>query len=134
MVLDVARFPEVTTLGSMFGFALALEEAGEALVKSQANETAAKIAETHRKRRRLLEEARREKLNEVTLEPISGFVAGQYLITADEPSLAVLREFEANLTSFYRDAALLAKNIAPEIAKLFERFAKESQGFVERIA
>ena len=112
------------TLGSLMSFAIVLEKTA-----IEFSESLDKLGEAHRKRWRFLEEARREKLNEVTLEPISGFEASKYLVKTDSITSTVRREFETTSAGFYRDAAGLVRSMAPEIARLFERLAKENESF-----
>ena len=123
------HFPEVTTFGTLMSFAMALEELAIELCVAQ-GDPAAGLAKKHKKRLARLEEVRRERLNEVILEPLHGVDAARHLDglhPSNDESAARLALLERRSADFYLDSARLAGNMLAEIARIFERLAKENQ-------
>jgi len=135
------EFPECTSFGTVIRFALELERVAAATNEELASEpglaaqsaTFKAIAEGHKKRLRLLEDTRREKLNEMVLEPISDIKREDYLVDCAVPkgadvkrSAAFAAGIEETSARFYTDSAKIAKNLLHEAARIMERLAKEN--------
>lgn len=123
------HFPEVTTFGTLMSFAMALEELALELCASL-GDTADELKKKHKKRLARLEETRRERLNEVILEPLHGVDAGRHLVglhPSDEAAAQRLVLLEQRSAAFYQESADVARNMLAEIARIFERLAKENQ-------
>lgn len=136
-----SEFPEITTFGTLVRFALELEGVAAAVNEELASDpscaagagTFRGLAENHRARIALLEETRREKLNEAVLEPISDIKGSDYLIGTDVPKGAGVKasaEFAARAEDtsarFYMDTARIAKSILHGAVRTLERMAKEN--------
>jgi len=134
-------FPECTTFGSVIRFALELEKGAagvyDELSKEPKAASAAEVFRTlssvHKKRGELLEFTRREKLNEMILEPISELKREDYLIDTKTPigldAKAAARfasKIEETSARFYADSARIAKNLMAEAARTMERLGKEN--------
>ncbi len=135
------EFPEITTFGTLVRFALELERVC-ALVDEElaadpscaaGAETFRELAEKHRSRIALLEETRREKLNEAVLEPISDIRREDYLVDMAVPKGAGVKgaasfaaAAEDTSARFYNDTARIAKSILHGAVRIFERMAKEN--------
>jgi hypothetical protein len=134
-------FPECTTFGAVIRFALELEKGAAGVYDEFAMEpkaaSAAEIFRTlsaaHKKRGELLEFTRREKLNEMILEPISELKGENYLIDTRTPkgvdAKAAARfasKIEETSAKFYADSARIAKNLMAEAARTMERLGKEN--------
>jgi rubrerythrin len=135
------EFPECTSFGTVIRFALELERVAAIANEELASEpglaaqsaTFKAIAENHRKRLRLLEDTRREKLNEMVLEPISDIKRESYPVDCDVPKGADARraaafsaKIEETSARFYLDSAKTAKNLLHDAARIMERLAKEN--------
>ena len=135
------EFPEITTFGTLVRFALELErvaaEVDEELAADPSCAAAAgalkELAEKHRSRIALLEETRREKLNEAVLEPISDISREDYLVDTAVPKGAGVKiaasfaaAAEDTSARFYSDTARIAKSILHGAVRIFERMAKEN--------
>ena len=137
----VCDFPECTTFGAVIRFALELEKGAAGVYDELAKEPkAASAAETfkalsaaHKKRGELLEFTRREKLNEMILEPISELKGENYLIDTRTPkgvdakaAAKFASKIEETSAKFYADSARIAKNLMAEAARTMERLGKEN--------
>ena len=136
------EFPECTTFGSVIRFALELERAAMAVYDDLAGrpdlalaaESFKVLSATHKKRSDVLEHTRREKLNEMILEPIQDLDGSKYLIETKVPDgvdMAGAKAFSAKMEdvsgSFYIDASKVAKFLLAEAARILEKMGKESQ-------
>ena len=136
------EFPECTTFGSVIRFALELERAAMAVYDdlagrpdlAQAAESFKALSAAHKKRSDVLEHTRREKLNEMILEPIQDLDGSKYKIETKVPDgvdMAGAKAFSAKMEevsgSFYLDASEIAKFLLAEAARILERMGKESQ-------
>jgi len=136
------EFPECTTFGSVIRFALELERAAMAVYDDLAGrpdlapaaESFKAMSAAHKKRSDVLEHTRREKLNEMILEPIQDLDGSKYLIETKVPDgidMAGAKAFSAKMEevsgSFYLDASKVAKFLLAEAARILERMGKESQ-------
>ena len=135
------EFPECTTFGSVIRFALELERAAMAVYDdlagrpdlAQAAESFKALSAAHKKRSDVLEHTRREKLNEMILEPIQDLDGSKYRIETKVPDgvdMAGAKAFSAKMEdvsgSFYLDASEIAKSLLAEAARILERMGKES--------
>jgi len=132
-----AQFPDITSFGTLLGFAQALEEAAAALAaQAAAPEDAARAlcescAKMHAKRARELARLRRERLNEVVLQPVAGMDRADYLPDAllpedREQALAHLGEIEERAARFYRDACRCARHVLGGLERSFAKMAAQS--------
>ncbi len=136
------EFPECTTFGSVIRFALELERAAMAVYDdlagrpdlAQAAESFKALSAAHKKRSDVLEHTRREKLNEMILEPIQDLDGSKYKIETKVPDgvdMAGAKAFSAKMEevsgSFYLDSSEIAKFLLAEAARILERMGKESQ-------
>jgi len=124
---------DLGTFGAVLAFALRLEERAAAFYEAGAQsglaEVFGELARGSRKRLRRLEQARRELVNEMILEPIAGLSGADYQVDldaggGDEDRLRQARALEETSARFYRDAA--AKMPIREVVRLFERMAREN--------
>lgn len=135
------EFPEIGTFGTLVRFALELERVASLVYEELASdpscaagaETFRALAESHRSRVALLEETRREKLNEAVLEPISEIRGADYAVDTNVPKGAGVRgaaeyasRMEETSARFYTDTARIAKSILHGAVRIFERMAKEN--------
>ncbi len=135
------EFPEISSFGTLVRFALELERVSAAIYEELAADPSCaagaeafrSLAENHRTRIALLEETRREKLNEAVLEPISDIKGADYLVDTAVPKGAGARAaadyaagIEETSVRFYMDTARIAKNILHGAVRIFERMAKEN--------
>jgi len=132
------EFSGVSSFGSLMRFMTDFEETALELYKKKVSGAAAEkfslFAEKHKKRLDELELARREKLREEILEPITDFDSSKYcpkLDISDPVKQAI--ELEEKASQFYSDASKRWKTIQGEIARICERFAKQSQDFIARL-
>ncbi len=140
--MDDFEFPECTTFGSVIRFALELERAAVAVYDDLAGrpdlapaaELFKALSAAHKKRSDVLEHTRREKLNEMILEPIQDLDGSKYKIETKVPDgvdMAGAKAFSAKMEdisgSFYLDASKVAKFLLAEAARILERLGKESQ-------
>ncbi len=134
-----AEFPEISSFGTLLKFALALEETAAAL-ETQAAATLSEhqaaleaMAQKHTRRKNDLERLARERLNEVTLQPLSGMSRDEYvppttLPDGDETALLdALSTLEEGAARFYGDSAERAVNLLGGLDRTFKRFAKEDR-------
>ena len=140
--MDDFEFPECTTFGSVIRFALELERAAMAVYDdlagrpdlAPATESFKAMSAAHKKRSDVLEHTRREKLNEMILEPIQDLDGSKYKIETKVPDgvdMAGAKAFSAKMEdvsgSFYLDASTVAKFLLAEAARILENMGKESQ-------
>jgi hypothetical protein len=131
---------ELTTFGAVIKFAVDFEEkAAEFYSKA-----AVKIPETeelsysHAKRINQLEKIRREKLNEIMLEPITGLDGDNYdfkLDGSDNRTIGEIIETASDIEvkggMFYSDSARICKSFSNEVMRIFERLSRENGDFLE---
>ena len=124
---------ELGTFGAVLKFALELEERAATFYEAGARgglaEVFGDLARGSRKRVRRLEQARRELVNEMILESITGLDEEEYRVElnagAEEPErLRQARALEETAARFYRDAA--SRMPIREVVRLFERLAREN--------
>ncbi len=132
------EFPELTSFGTLFIYAGALEETLSALADQAAGKAipdgAAKTLKTagrkHGKRVVQLANMRKERLNEVVLQPLTGMDRADYLPPADAgDALATLAAAEETAARFYDDAAALGGDVLMGVDKTFRKYAKQSRGW-----
>ena len=136
------EFPECTSFGSVIRFALELEKAASDVYDelagrpdlASAQEPLKALAAAHRKRSELLEHTRREKLNEMILEPIQDLDSSNYTIETDVPegvdlsgAKAFAGKIEETSSRFYLDSSNTAKSLLAEAARILERMGKENE-------
>lgn len=132
------EFSTVSTFGSLMRFMTDFEETAVDLYQKQvqgpAVELFASLAEKHRKRLSELELARREKLREEILEPITDFDSEKYRPTLDfaDPVKQAI-ELETKASQFFIDASKRWKTIQAEISNICARFGKQSQEFLTKL-
>ncbi len=118
----------------MTDFEETLVEVYEKKVSGAAAEKFAAFGEKHKKRLAELELARREKLREEILEPITDLDSKKYgpkLDIADPVKPAI--ELEEKAAKFYADMNPRWKTIQGEIARICERFSKQSLDFAAKL-
>lgn len=124
---------ELATFGAILKFALELEQQSIAFYAQTPTERLAALwtdlADGARRREQRLQEARRELVAEMILEPIVGLSAADYQVRVptaqdDTALLEHARALEEVAHRFYCDAA--AKMPIREVARLFQRFAREN--------
>ena len=130
------EFPELTSFGTLLNFAMALENRAEAQYRealqtspsTPAAEILVKGQRAHFKRRSRLDNLRRERLNEVVLQPLAGLDRADYLppTALGPPNVGELAALERILARFYRDANVRASSVLGGLQRTFERFARES--------
>src|SRR5512136_2707128 len=134
-------FPECTTFGAVIRYALELEKGAAGVYDELAKEPKAastsamfmELAESHRKRGKLLEFTRQQKLNEMILEPISDLKREDYMISTKTPrsvdakaAAKFAAAIEGTSSKFYLDSARVAKNLMAEAARIMEKLGKEN--------
>ena len=142
------EFPECTTFGTVIRFALELERGAAGVYEelaakpelSAAADTFRSLATAHKKREQLLEHTRREKLNEMILEPIQDIDGTQYIIETNVPAgvdmtsaSAMVVEIEDRSSRFYQDTSRTAKSLLAEAARILDKMGKENETFKERV-
>jgi rubrerythrin len=135
------EFPECTTFGSVIRFSLELEKGAAGVYEelaakpemSSVAETFRTLSESHKKRGVLLENTRREKLNEMILEPIQDIVRENYLIDTKIPAgldpkgaAQFAAKIEGTSAKFYTDSSKIAKTLLSEAARIMDRLSKEN--------
>ena len=132
--------PEVTSFGTLLGYALNLEaaladlatRAAEIAAGDSGHDALATTARKHIKRGRQLERLRRERLNEVVLQAITGIDRRAYIPVLDLPGDAAgaartVAAAEDLAAGFYLDAAAIAKNVLTGTERTFVKLAAESR-------
>lgn len=135
------EFPECNSFGTVIRFGLELEKAATNIYNELSRdsrlasgvETFRALSALHKKRGELLEYTRREKLNEMILEPIQDLDSKKYIIDARVPKGVDLKAaaryaagIEETSSRFYMDSSKIAKNLLSEGARILERMAKEN--------
>jgi hypothetical protein len=133
------EFPEITSFGTLLRFALALEGAAGELAATAAaradcrvwQESLARCARKHERRAAQLERLRRERLNEVVLQPLSGLRGADYLPASELPddpeeAVVVIARIEERVASFYADAAGAAHRVLGGLERTFRKLAADS--------
>ncbi len=132
------EFPELTSFGTVILFAQALESAAADLASAamEAGDTGdavKKAARLHTKRGKRLEFLRKERLNEVVLQPLTGLDRAEYLPPEDLSGVSGLATLEDVTVRFYRDALTRAVDVLGGLERTFERFARESEDLAARL-
>jgi rubrerythrin len=132
------EFSGISNFASLLRFMTDFEETAvelyEKKVSGAAAEKFAAFAEKHKKRLAELELARREKLREEILEPITDLDSSGYcpkLDMSDPVKQAI--ELEERAAKFYADMVPRWRTIQGEIARICERFAKQSLDFAAKL-
>jgi len=134
------NLPELTSFGTLLKFALALEEstaeraatAADGATDAGQRERLSSCGKRHARRARELERMRRERLNEVVLQPISGMDRERYLppdfpAPGGGPEIKQLQALEETIARFYDDAATIAGNVLPGLDRKLRKLADESR-------
>ncbi len=142
------EFPECNSFGTVIRFGLELEKAAANIYEELSGdpglaagaETFKALSASHKKRGALLEYTRREKLNEMILEPIQDLDSRKYVIDTRVPKGADLKAaaryaagIEETSSRFYMDSSKVAKNLLSEGARILEKMAKENQANKARV-
>ncbi len=123
---------QLGTFGAIFTFALELEQQAvdfyESAAQGELEATFTDRAEKGRKRITRLERARQEGVAEMILESIVGLDGDDYPIQSEADGVvAQAIELEETLRRYYIDAS--AKMPVKEVARLFDRMARESEKY-----
>ncbi len=133
---------ELTTFGMVIKFSLELEQRCIELYERfmLLDDSHDSSLKDHQRRVRILEDVRREKLNEIMLEPIAGLTTADYNLSidlADDADAEKLRQelirLEEQSGVFYRDISQKVKSFSREITRIVERMAKENHKLLGRI-
>lgn len=123
---------ELSTFGAICKFAIDLEKEaaaryGRLAREAQGNrqEGLAALARAHSKRQKLAEQARRELVTEMILEPIHGLTDDAWQLEES----ATPDELEGTIQGFY--AAAAEKVSIPQATRFFRRQAQESERLAE---
>lgn len=143
------EFAQCRTFGSVIRFALDLEMTAAAfyedaknkgLVKDEAADLFGKLAEDHKKRKDLLEHTRREKLNEMILEPIDNIDSAMFkperkkLSEIDaKGAISQAIEFEDKSNQFYQEASKEAKSLLAEAARILIKMGKDNSENISKL-
>jgi hypothetical protein len=139
MVLTNSQFPEITTFSSLIRFALELERAAINLYEGSTPKYPSiaalpLLSDVHQKRSQLLEQTRRQKLNEMILEPIHELNRDDYVVEIEQAESAPINELlkmavnlEEKSAKFYSDSAKVAKSLLAESSRIFQKLAKENE-------
>ena len=132
------EFPELNSFGTLLRFAQALEQhAAEVAAEPAASQPAwaarlGACSKKHAKRVGRVDRMRRERLNEMTLQPLEGMARDDYL-PADLPDgastdqvLATVVAIEETVARFYTDAAEVGGDTLSGLGRTFGKLAKES--------
>lgn len=135
-------FPELVSFGTLLKFALSLEQTAEETSREAAEREACRdfrekllsCAKKHKKRRQMLEQLRRERLNEVVLQPIEGMNHSEYIPDAALNGLSEVKQMlqqvvsvEGSAARFYDDAARIAASVLSGVERTFKKLALESR-------
>ena len=147
-LVTAADFPELTSFGTLFKFALVMERAALELASlaRERKECMARrddlsnCARRHRKRLEQLERVRRERLNEVVLQRIHGMEGPEYMPALGFPEDATEREtierviaVEETAARFYEDAASIAANVLAGVDRTLRKLAQENRALAEAL-
>jgi rubrerythrin len=132
------EFSGISNFASLLRFMTDFEETAIEIYQKKVSGAAAEnfsaFEEKHKKRLAELELARREKLREEILEPITDLDSKKYcpkLDISDPVKQAI--EIEERAAKFYGDMTPRWKTIQGEIARITERFAKQSLDFASKL-
>ena len=132
--------PRLGTFGALMRFAAQLEREAAERYATWAREPGrgggfAALADSHRKRADQLARMVQEQLNEMTLEPISGLEASDYLPPEGPASggAAEARALEERLARLYEDAAERAGHVLGGAARSLQRLARQSRRAMEEM-
>lgn len=132
------EFSGISNFASLLRYMTDFEETAVELYGKQVSGAAAEkftaFAEKHKKRLGELELARREKLREEILEPITDLDSKKYcpkLDISDPVKQAI--EIEERAAKFYADMTPRWRTIQGEIARICERFSKQSLEFASKL-
>ncbi len=132
------EFSGISNFASLLRYMTDFEETAVELygkgVSGAAAEKFTEFAEKHKKRLGELELARREKLREEILEPITDLDSTKYcpnLSISDPVKQAI--ELEEKAAKFYSDMVPRWRTIQGEIARICERFSKQSLEFAGKL-
>jgi rubrerythrin len=140
------EFPECTTFGSVVRFALELEKGAAGVYEELAKAVPSaallsELAEAHKKRGKMLENMRQQKLNEMILEPIQDMKRENYLIDTKVPAVSDARQaaglamkIEETSSKFYFDAAKSAKSIMAEAHRFMDKMGKDNLAYKAKLA
>lgn len=136
----MAGAPELTTFGALVRYALELESAAADFYEGAGGPlgpVAGELAADHRERRRTVERARQQYLNEMILEPISSLDGGRYVVDASPPDASVAASrailLEEASGRFYLDSATVARALLAEAARTFRRLAEGNARNAQRM-
>lgn len=147
--MDSHDLPEINSFGTLVRFAIGLEHHALAFTEACAERTdlasradlLSRLQRDHRRRSRRLERLKREQLNEVVLEPISGMERDRYLPpalpTPDRDASQVIQDLaalEQNTARFYADSADHARGALSGLARTFRKMGDRSARFAEECA
>ena len=131
---------ELSTFGAVMRFAIDLERAAADFYTAAAQSVASQpvkdaftaLAEESRRRATMLERTRQEKVTEMILEPIHGLRQEDYLpqnmdagSASGEGLVSQAMEMETKAARFYTDALEAGRRLLGEVARTFERLARE---------
>ena len=137
--------PKLGTFGALMRFAAQLEKEAAQRYADWGREPDlggrfGALADSHRKRADQLARMVQEQLNEMTLEPIGGLDASDYLPPEGPPSgadaaarTAWAREVEARLARLYEDATQRAGHVLGGAARSLQRLARQSRRAIEEL-
>ena len=139
-------FPELSSFGTLFIYAVALEdELGKLAARTAELDVPAPAAATlktalkkHGKRGTQLAHMRRERLNEVVLQPLTGMDRADYLPPTELPTdpaaaLAALAGAEETAARFYDDAAALGGDVLMGVDKTFRKYSRQSRTWASQL-
>lgn len=132
-------YPDLTSFGTVMEFALTLEADLASAITSAgaAYPYAAETSKKHEKRRQQLERLRRERLNEVVLQPVSGMERAEFEphpIPAEAgDALQRLAANEERAAAFYDCAAGVAVNVLGGLDRTFRKMAAENRCFAAEL-
>ena len=143
------EFAQCRTFGSVIRYALDFEMTATAfyddaknkgLVKDAAADLFGKLATEHKKRKELLELTRREKLNEMILEPIDNIDSAMFkpelkkLSELDgKGAIAQALELEEKSNQFYLESSEVAKSLLAEAARILVKMGKDNSDNVSKL-
>jgi len=132
------EFSGISSFASLIRFMTDFEETAvevyQKKVSGAAEEKFLAFGEKHKRRLAELELARREKLREEILEPITDCDSKKYVPKLDisDPVKQAI-ELEEKAAKFYADMTPRWKTIQGEIARICERFSKQSLEFAAKL-
>jgi len=141
------EFPELTSFGTIFIFAQALEDnvaqlaqavldRGDCSAATKALQTSAK---KHAKRSKELANMRRERLSEVVLQRIDGMDRAEFLPPTELPAdaaaaLAAVAQADEITAKFYEAAADVAAGVLGGMDRKFRKLARKSRDMATAIS